>query len=66
MTDPGEGGRRVTVEMTAEDQSLLEDLVEGSPFPEQVLLRIALKIGMMTIQRDPKVLLRFIGKKGPG
>jgi hypothetical protein len=60
--DPAE--HSVTIQVTAEDKQVLEDLVDGSPFPEQVLLRLALRIGMTAIRKEPKVLLSFLAKEG--
>ena len=62
MGDPAE--HSVTIQVTAEDKQELEDLVDGSPFPEQVLLRLALRIGMTAIRKEPKVLLSFLAKEG--
>lgn len=62
MGDPTE--HSVTIQVTAEDKQVLEDLVDGSPFPEQVLLRLALRIGMTAIRKEPKVLLSFLAKEG--
>mgnify|MGYP000110481407 CR=1 FL=1 len=58
----------VTIQVTAADKQELEDLVDGSPFPEQTLLRLALRIGMTAIRKEPKVLLSFMAKesKKPG
>lgn len=58
-------GAQVTIEgLTPEDRKALDDLIEDSPFPEQVLLRIALRIGMTAIRKDPKVVLTFLAKEG--
>jgi hypothetical protein len=59
-----DGGPSVTVQLTKEDAQLLEDLVDGSPFPQSVLLRLALRIGMTAIQKQPNVLLQFLAKEG--
>lgn len=59
-----DGGPSVTVTLTKEDAQLLEDLVDGSPFPQSVLLRLALRIGMTAIQKQPNVLLQFLAKEG--
>jgi hypothetical protein len=56
-------GQSVTIQVTHEDMKLLEDLVDGSPFNQQTILSIALRVGMSMIRKDPKVLLPFIGKK---
>ncbi|MCO5172140.1 MAG: hypothetical protein M9894_38065 [Planctomycetes bacterium] len=61
----GNGEHTVTVQgLSAEDRQALDDLVEDSPFPEQVLLRMALRIGMMAIRKDPKIVLAFLQKEG--
>lgn len=59
-----DGGTNVTVNLTKEDADLLEDLVDGSPFPQAVLLRLALRIGMTAIQKQPNVLMQFLAKEG--
>jgi hypothetical protein len=59
-----DGGTSVTVQLTKEDAALLEDLVDGSPFPQAVLLRLALRIGMTAIQKQPNVLMQFLSKEG--
>jgi hypothetical protein len=66
VSDPAE--HSVTIQVTAQDKAELEDLVDGSPFPEQTLLRLALRIGMTAIRKEPKVLLSFMAKesKKPG
>lgn len=53
----------VKVPVTAEDLKVLEDLVDGSPFSQDAILRVALRIGMMAIQKNPNVILPFLGKK---
>ncbi|MBX3467781.1 MAG: hypothetical protein KF878_12930 [Planctomycetes bacterium] len=61
----GNGEHTVSVEgLTAEDRQAIDDLVEDSPFPEQVLLRMALRIGMMAIRKDPKIVLTFLQREG--
>lgn len=56
---------QVTIDgLTPEDRKAIDDLVEDSPFPEQVLLRLALRIGMMAIRKDPKIVLTFLAKEG--
>lgn len=58
-------GDKVTIEgLGPDDRKALDDLVEDSPFPEQVLLRMALRIGMMAIRKDPKIVLSFLAKEG--
>ena len=59
-----DAGPTVTVQITKEDAQLLEDLVDGSPFPQGVLLRLALRIGMTAIQKQPNVLMQFLAKEG--
>lgn len=53
----------VKVPVTNEDLKVLEDLVDGSPFSQDAILRVALRIGMMAIQKNPNVILPFLGKK---
>jgi hypothetical protein len=59
-----DGGTNVTVQLTKEDADLLEDLVDGSPFPQPVLLRLALRIGLTAIRKQPNVLMQFLAKEG--
>ena len=53
----------VQVQLTAEDRVILDDLLDGSPFPERILLQVALRIGFTVIRKDPKVMLGFLPKK---
>lgn len=55
-----------TIKVTAEDQGVIEELLESSPFEQAALLRVALRIGLETIKRNPMVLMKFLGKKAPG
>jgi hypothetical protein len=54
----------VQVHLTKEDKAILDDLLDGSPFPEKILLRVAMRIGFNVIRKDPKVMLSFLPKKG--
>ncbi|RMG17183.1 MAG: hypothetical protein D6731_04525 [Planctomycetota bacterium] len=56
---------KVDVELSAEDQELLLSLLEDSPFPKNLLLRLALRIGMKEIRKDPAVLLPYVAKPNP-
>lgn len=51
------------VEMRPEEVEILEELMQASPFGEKVLLRIALRIGLETIRKDPTVLMPYLSKK---
>lgn len=67
-TTPSQSGmpaatQSVKVPVTTEDLKVLEDLVDGSPFSQDAILRVALRIGMMAIQKNPNVILPFLGKK---
>lgn len=67
-TTPSQAGltpatQSVKVPVTSEDLKVLEDLVDGSPFSQDAILRVALRIGMMAIQKNPNVILPFLGKK---
>ena len=56
----------VLVAVTAEDKQLIADIMEGSPFPKEVLLKLALRIGLKGIQSDPTILMPYLAKKdGP-
>ncbi|MCA8922277.1 MAG: hypothetical protein KDD82_10740 [Planctomycetes bacterium] len=52
-----------TVELSPEDAGILEGLMQASPFTEKVLLRVALRIGLETIRKDPTVLMPYLSKK---
>lgn len=54
-----------TIKVTPEDQDVIEEILEGSPFTQAVILRVALRIGLEGIKRNPMILMRFLGKKGP-
>ncbi len=58
-----EATQPVTVELTKDDRETIDDLVDGSPFNEQALLRAALRIGIQVIKRDPTILMKYLGKK---
>ncbi|MEZ6187904.1 MAG: hypothetical protein R3F62_23205 [Planctomycetota bacterium] len=51
------------VELRPEEEQILEELMQASPFGEKVLLRIAVRIGLETIKKDPTVLMPFLSKK---
>ncbi len=54
----------VQVPVTAQDQVEIASMTEDSPFPQQVLLKLALRIGIAEIRKDPTVLMAFLAKKG--
>ena len=52
----------VTIQTTQDDKALIEDLMEGSPFKQEMLLSIALRIGLKAIKQDPTILLPYVSK----
>ncbi len=52
-----------TISVTAADQKLIEELEEGSPFTQAILLRVALRVGLSAIRKDPTVLMPFLNKQ---
>lgn len=55
-----------TIKVTGEDQDVIEEILEAAPFSQGAILRVALRIGLEGIKRNPTILMRFLGKKGPG
>jgi hypothetical protein len=55
----------VQVKITAEDHRAIQAMIEDSPFARDVLLRLALRIGIQNIRKDPSVLMPFLAKKNP-
>jgi hypothetical protein len=53
----------VEVELTNEDANHIRSMVEDSPFPKNVLLKLALRIGIQEIKRDPAILMKYVAKK---
>lgn len=53
----------VTIQTTQADLAMIEDLMEGSPFKQDVLLSIALRIGLKAIKQDPTILLPYVSKQ---
>ena len=53
----------VQVPVTAQDQQEIASMIEDSPFPRPVLLKLALRIGIVEIRKDPTVLMAFLAKK---
>ncbi len=54
--------KKVSVPLTADDANTLKGMCEDSPFPESILLKLALRIGLQTIKKDPTVLMPFVAK----
>lgn len=53
----------VQVPITAEDKQRIADVLEVCPFGQDTLLKLALRIGLETIKKDPSVLLPYLAKK---
>lgn len=56
----------VKVPITAEDKQRIADVLESSPFPQQVILKLAMRIGLDQIKKDPTVLMPYVAKSGDG
>ncbi|MBL4846544.1 MAG: hypothetical protein JKY65_13540 [Planctomycetes bacterium] len=54
----------VSVPITQPDKDQIADVLESCPFPQDTLLKLALRIGLDTIKKDPSVLMPYIAKKG--
>lgn len=54
----------ISLDVTAADQALIKELMEGSPFKQQMLLSIAMRIGLKAIKQDPTILLPYVSKLG--
>lgn len=57
--------RKVSVPISADDDAVLKDMAEESPFPEAILVKLALRIGIQAIKKDPSVLMPFVAKQNP-
>ena len=53
----------VSVPITEEDRKAIADVLESSPFKQDILLKLALRIGLERIAKDPTVLMPFLAKK---
>ena len=53
----------VQVQITTEDQAEIQSMTEDSPFPESVLLKLALRIGIVEIRKDPTILMKYVAKQ---
>ena len=53
----------VKVPITAEDKERIDDVLDSSPFPQDTLLKLAMRIGLDAIKRDPSVLMPYVAKK---
>ena len=53
----------VKVPITAEDKQAIADVLDSSPFPQDVLLKLALRIGLKAIAKDPTILMPYLAKK---
>jgi hypothetical protein len=52
------------IQGSAADKAMIDDLMEGSPFKQDMLLAIALRIGLKAIKQDPTILLPYVSKGG--
>ena len=55
----------IQVKITADDHRDIQAMIEDSPFSREVLLRLALRIGIENIRKDPTVLMPYLAKKNP-
>ena len=52
----------IQVPITPVEERLVTEIIEDSPFPRNQILRLALRIGLETIRKDPTVLMPFLTK----
>lgn len=55
---------KVSVPITADDKQLIQDVLDSSPFPQELLTKLALRIGLKAIQKDPTILMPYVAKGG--
>lgn len=53
----------VKVPITAEDKERIADVLDSSPFPQDTILKLALRIGLDAIKKNPAVLMPYVAKK---
>lgn len=53
----------VSVPITEQDRQAIADVLESSPFKQDIMLKLALRIGLDAIAKDPTVLMPFLAKK---
>ena len=56
--------KTVEVQITNDDANQIRSMVEDSPFPESVLLKLALRVGIAEIRKDPTILMKYVAKGG--
>lgn len=56
---------RVSVPITPEDKQKIADVLDSSPFPQDTLLKLALRIGLGEIAKDPTILMPYLAKQQP-
>lgn len=56
---------KVSVPITAEDKQRIADVLESSPFPQELILKLAVRIGLDMIKKDPSILMPYVAKKAP-
>ncbi|MGE0708177.1 MAG: hypothetical protein AB7N76_00925 [Planctomycetota bacterium] len=55
---------KVSVPITEEDKQRIADVLESCPFPQDVILKLAIRIGLDEIKKDPSILMQYVAKKG--
>ena len=55
----------VKVPITEDDKQAIADVLNSSPFSQDILLKLALRIGLKEIAKDPSVLMPYLAKKAP-
>jgi hypothetical protein len=53
----------VSVPITQSDKDRIADALAVCPFPQDTLLKLALRIGLEMIKKDPSVLMPYLAKK---
>jgi hypothetical protein len=53
---------KVSVPITDADKTRIAEVLESSPFPQDMILKLAMRIGLDEIKKDPSVLLPYVSK----
>ena len=56
---------RVSVPISPEDKQRIADVLDSSPFPQDTLLKLAMRIGLKAIEADPTILMPYLAKQNP-
>ncbi len=56
---------KVSVPITEADKQAIADVLDSSPFKQDTLLMLALRVGLREISKDPTILMPYLAKKSP-